>query len=598
MDGSLMPQRSFKGRIWKEVEFDPMAYAGLRKNGVDPSLARILASRAVDADSLQDFLVPAFSKTLPDPHVLLGMKEGARRIAKAVVSGQRIGIWSDYDVDGATSAAVLGKFLRLCGHDDFVVRIPDRLTEGYGPNAPGLVDMKENQGCNLVVILDAGTVAFDALEAARRHEIEIVVIDHHMAEEDLPPAVAVINPNRKDQPPGLGHLCAAGVTFLFAIAVSRFLKNAGHFQAESDGAGSKPPMPVLQKLLPFVALGTVCDVVPLVGVNRALVFHGLRRMNNREDIGIQALADASGHDQGKPLDEQTCGWQFGPRINAGGRISSSLLGAQLLLENDPDKAAERADELQALNEQRRALDASSTEQAMAQLSHLVPGENRELALAVVDAHEGVVGISASRIKDSFDAPSIVLTEAHGGLLKGSARSVPGFDIGHAIIAARQTGLIIKGGGHGMEGGLTLSRDQLDAFVAFMNAEIRSSDYYREGVATRIDLSLSLSDLSVDLIENFDALRPFGTANPEPAVMLAGAELAEIRVLKEKHFKVILRDGRSTIDALKWNVEGTELAARIRAAMGKKVDVLGSAQINEFRGNKRPQMMIDDIRLSV
>lgn len=585
--------RSFRGRNWQTADAPPKVAQAIQAKGIASEVARILAARGVTPDSLGAFLDPTIRDLMPDPFTLKDMDLAAKRLADAIRKKEKIGIWSDYDVDGATSAGILGRFLRMCGHRDFDLRIPDRIHEGYGPNTPGLLAMGQG-GCKLICILDAGTVAFEPLEAAAAAGIEVVVLDHHAAEAAVPPAVAVVNPNRKDQAPGLGHLCAAGVTFLATIAVTRELRNANFFDGE---AGRPAETPQLMELLDLVALGTVCDVVPLTGLNRAFVAKGLPWLTKRITPGIRALAEAAGIEPEATIDETACGWILGPRINAGGRIGDSASGALLLLEEDPRRAAERAVALDEMNVQRKTLEGASTEAAIAQLAGRACGEDRTLALAVVEAHEGVVGISAARLREAYDAPAIVLTHAEQGLLKGSARSVPGFDIGHAIIAARQAGLIVKGGGHGMAGGLTLSQEQLPGFIAHMNAEIALTDYWKDGVSSQADLSLRLAALTVPLIESLGKLKPFGTSNPEPTVILERVEISEIRILKEKHLKIIARDGQAEIDALLWNVVGTSLGDQIQGARGRRVDLLGKPQVNTFMNRKRAQMIVDDVRWS-
>ncbi|MCW3784426.1 single-stranded-DNA-specific exonuclease RecJ [Defluviimonas salinarum] len=583
---------SFRGRKWQIPDAPRSEMIEFKRKGANPVLARILAARGLTAMEYDAFMKPTIRELMPDPFFLLDMEPGAKRIARAIRERERIGIWSDYDADGATSAGVLGRFLRMCGHDDFTVRIPDRIREGYGPNTPGLLDMKETRGCNLVCILDAGIVAFEPLSAAADAGMEIVVIDHHMAEDTIPKAVAVINPNRKDQKPGLGHLCAAGVSFIFAVAVARELRSAGYFDGKEGRPGGVPD---LMELLDLVALGTVCDVVPLKTLNRAFVARGISYLSGRKTPGIAALALAAGIEPGDEIGEQACGWILGPRINAGGRIGDSASGALLLLEEDPAVAGERATALHEMNATRKEIEAAATEAAIAQMSGRMPGVTRTLALAIVDAHEGVVGISAGRLKEQFDAPAIVLTADHEGNLKGSARSIAGFDIGHAIIEARNRGLIIKGGGHGMAGGLTLTRAQVPGLLEFVNGEIAKTGYFRDGITTSADLDLRLKDLTVEVIQDIEGLRPFGTGNPEPVVILERVSLAETRILKEKHLKMVFRDGDLTIDGLMWNVVGTVLGDEILAAHGRTFDVLGKPQINEFRGRKSPQIMVEDLR---
>ena len=579
---------SFRGREWHRPDVDIETFKALRPLVSHPLLAQILAGRSITAEKLDAFLNPKISESLPDPFFFLDMEPGAKRIAQAIKDGQRIGIWSDYDVDGATSGATLEAFLQMCGHDDVVLRIPDRIADGYGPNTPGLLKMQGEEGCDLICILDAGTVAFEPLEAAAAAGIEVVVIDHHMAEDRLPPAVAVINPNRKDQAPGFGHLCAAGVTFVFAVAVARELKQANWF-------ASRGGMPDFMELLDLVALGTVCDVVPLTGLNRAFVSVGAKYLSKRARPGVAALAEVAGIEPKTPIDAKACGWMLGPRINAGGRIGDSASGALLLMEKDPAQAALKAGHLEDLNRQRKELDGRATEDAMLQHPDRVAGRDKGLVLSVVDTHEGVVGISAGRCKEAFDAPAIVLTRAHDGTLKGSARSVPGFDIGHAIIEARQAGLLVKGGGHGMAGGLTIEEARVPEFIAFMDARIAESAFATTGVRSVADAKMTLDKVDLAMIDSLAALEPCGTANTAPVVIIEKLELAELRILKEKHYKMMLCYEGRQIDGLIWGVVGTEIGRMIEESVGTTVDVLGQLQINEFRGERKPQIVIDDIR---
>lgn len=592
MTGTLeiCDELSFIGRRWSVREFDPSEARKIRKTGLSPVVAQILASRGVTEENLPGFTNPKLKDLLPHPMSFLGMQEAADRLVKAILSGEKIGIWSDYDADGATSAAILGNFLRMCGVTDFSLRIPDRIQEGYGPNAKGLREMKA-EGCDLVCILDAGTTAFEPLEAARDAGLEVIVIDHHAAEPELPPAVAVVNPNRCDQPKGQGHICAAGMTFLFAVAVTIVMRDRKAF----NGVGGRPSArPDVMSLLDLVALGTVCDVVPLIGVNRAFVYRGLPLLDMRKRPGIAALAEAS-EIKGQ-ITEKECGWVLGPRINAGGRIGASDSGAALLLEDCPARARDRAQALNALNAQRKGLDGKTTQEAIEQFSDRVPGIDRGIAIAVVeDAHEGVVGISAARLREAVDAPAIVLSRAHDGSLKGSARSVPGFDIGAALIAARQEGLLIKGGGHGMAGGMTIAEERLPEFTDFMNARISGTSYAREGVVSDADVIVRMADLKVEDVLELDVLRPFGTANPEPRIILKSVTLESAIVLKETHLKLCLRDGGRKIDGLIWGVALLPLGQKIMDAIGSQVDVYGALSINEFRGTKSVQIILTDIR---
>ena len=591
---TAQPERcgaSLKGRNWRIRAQDPELARSLEDAGLNGFAARLMSGRDLGGIGPGDFLSPKIRNLMPDPSRFRDMDVGASHLADRIIRGDRIGVWSDYDADGATSAAVLARFLGMLGVDDVPMRIPDRILEGYGPNAPGLLRMHE-EGCVTVCILDAGITAFEPLSEARRAGLEVIVIDHHAAEANIPEAIAIINANRRDEEPGYGHLCAAGMTFIFCVAVTRELRRRDWF----DGREGRPLSPPdLMSLLDLVAIGTICDVVPLTGLNRAFVVRGLSYLARRTRPGIAALADLAQLKPDAPITAEDCGWRIGPRINAGGRIADPTLGARCLITDDPEEGRRLAEELHRCNEERQSLERQATRQALSQASGREPGVTRRSLIAVVDGHEGVVGVSAARVREAVDAPAIVLTRDHEGNLKGSARSVPGFDIGHAIIAARKAGLIIKGGGHGMAGGLTLTSGQLEPFQAFLDAEIEKSSYFRDGVVMEADLELRPQEITVENVESLLFLGPFGTANPEPTIVLRGLELRETRVLKEKHFKLILCEGQSTIEGLAWNIVGTPFAEAIDRLVGSRVDVLGKPGINDFRGNRTLQIFVDDLR---
>lgn len=586
---------SFRSRTWSLPDIPDSDLTALTDAGVSADLAPVLARRGIGAGDVAAFLAPAIRDQLPNPSFFQDMDRAADRLARAIQAGESIAIWSDYDVDGATSAATLGRFLRDCRREDFSLTIPDRISEGYGPNADGLERLAQG-GAEVVFILDAGTVAHAPLEHAAQLGLDVVVIDHHAAEDTLPPAVAIVNPNRRDQAAGYGHVCAAGMTFMLVVATNLRLRRDGWF----DGGDGRPDAaPDLMSYLDLVALGTICDVVPLTGINRAFVAKGLPVLSERRLPGIAALAAAAGARDA--IDAGTCGFGLGPRINAGGRIGQSDAGAWLLLETDAQAADAQADELDRLNRARQDMEKACTAAAMEQVREsFTPGVTRRLAVAVTDAHEGIVGISAARLKESLDAPSFVLTQTQDGLLKGSGRSVSGFDLGAAILKARHAGLLVKGGGHAMAGGITIDPAQLDAFIAFVDSEIARSTYATTGVVSKVDLALEIGDLRLALIERLEDLAPFGMGNPSPRVMLRGARLADVRVLKDKHLKCLLEgetpwgDTRK-IDALMWNAAATPFADALRAAQGTRIDALGALEINEWNGRRRIQLKIEDAR---
>ena len=593
-DPSSAPGRSLKNRTWQMPHISGAELDALIAQGANALTAPILAARGMAPEDVGDFLAPMLRTQMPNPSFFKDMDAAADRLVAAIRGGERIAIWSDYDVDGATSAATLGRFLRDCGHTNWSVTIPDRITEGYGPNADGLRALQDD-GAKLTCILDSGTVAFDPLTAARDSGLDVVVVDHHAAEDSLPPAVAIVNPNRLDQDAGYGHVCAAGMTFLLVVAANLRLRDTDYFDG-TDGRPSTPPD--LMGYLDLVALGTICDVVPLTTLNRAFVMRGLPILSQRRLPGIAALAEVASC--GPEIDARACGFALGPRINAGGRIGNSGAGAALLLETDPDQAREQADELNRLNTERQDMEKSCTAAALEQIQDFAPGETRALALAVVDAHEGIVGISAARVKEALDAPAFVLAPTPDGILKGSGRSVSGFDLGAAIIKARKAGLLVKGGGHAMAGGISIEEDKLGDFVAFMNAEIAASSYAETGVVSRVDAIVPLDQATTGLVDAAQGLAPFGMGNPSPRFALPGVRIGDVRVLKDKHLKLTFEDpdlggAGKQVEGLIWNAVGTPFGDALRGLAGEIVDVLGGLEINEWRGNRRVQMKIDDVR---
>lgn len=582
---------SFRGRVWDAPSVDEAALENTLKACANPWVAPVLAAREVGPNEAKDFLNPSLRAQFPNPFDFQDMRVATDRLIAAMKQGQRIGIWTDYDVDGATSGAMMARYLRDCGSPAQEVRVPDRISEGYGPNSEGIRAMRE-RGIELLLLLDAGTVAHEPLQTARDIGLDVIVIDHHAAEENLPPASALINPNRQDEAPGYGHVCAAGMCLIFIGAATIALRADGYF------ARQEIPEPHITSYVDLAALGTVCDVVPLRGYNRALVAEGLSALSQRTNPGVRALAEDSGTND--VILAHHCGFQLGPRINAGGRIGEADMGTRLLMTDDPSEAEALAKRLGELNVARQRLEAACTQSAREQIerSHK-PGVTRDVAIAVTDAHEGVVGITASRIKDEFDCPSIILTMLEDGTLKGSARSVPGVDIGAAILSARREGILLKGGGHGMAGGMTLSADRLEDLRSHMNTFIQTTDYARIGVRSKVDIMAPLNLLSREMVHELSLMAPFGMGNPEPRVMLCGVRISAPKVLKEKHLKFrIGRPNEGGIDALNWNVAQTEFGRKIIEHEGRTVDVLGKVEINTFKGQVSVQMKVEDVRPSL
>ncbi|MGE0715748.1 MAG: single-stranded-DNA-specific exonuclease RecJ [Alphaproteobacteria bacterium] len=592
MDGGATPpatgpavlgvERSFTGRRWRpRLADDRAAFAIADRLGLPETVARVLAARGIDAEGAPRFLAPTLREQLPDPSHLRDMDRAAARIAAAVQAGEGIAIFGDYDVDGATTSALLLRFLRAAGARASVY-IPDRIAEGYGPNLPALLKLKAG-GARVVVTVDCGTTAFAPLQGARDAGLDVVVVDHHVAEPALPAAHAVVNPNRLDEESPHRNLAAVGVGFLLAVAVNRALRVAGWWRDR--------PAPDLLGLLDLVALGTVCDVMPLVGLNRAFVAQGLKVMGTRANAGIAALADVA------RLDERPgafhLGYVLGPRVNAGGRVGRADLGARLLATDDPAEAAAIAAELDRHNEERRRLET----EALAQASAMVDAEPAlPPVIAIGDAgwHPGVIGIIASRLKDRYGRPALVMAMADG-VAKGSGRSVPGFDLGAAVIAARQAGILDQGGGHAMAAGFALPAARLEAFRDFLCGRFAAAGL----VAGRspelgLDGALALSALRPELVEGLEAVGPFGTGMPEPRFALGHVRLAFADVVGKVHVRCTLSaPSGERVKAIAFRAMEGALGPALLAAAGRSLHVAGRPAIDNWNGGRAVQLRIDD-----
>src|SRR4051794_19246487 len=461
-------ERSVCGRAWRD-RLDERATARAlsmtQRHGVSELLGRVLAAREVEVDGVQEFLDPTVKRLMPDPDTLTDMPKAAARIADAIVAAEKIAIFGDYDVDGATSAAVLAKFLRHCGTEP-LIHIPDRLFEGYGPNTEAVRALAE-KGARLLVTVDCGTTSIEPLACAKQLGLDVVVIDHHLADETLPPADALVNPNRLDDLSGLNYLAAAGVVFMAVVAVNRELRKRG-FWSEARAE------PDLLDLLDLVALGTIADVVPLKGLNRAFVSKGLLAMRRRESVGLTALIDAARLTA--PPEPFHLGFLLGPRINAGGRIGRADLGVRLLLEQDATQAAAMAAELDRLNRERQTIEQQTLAEAEAEAMAALGIE--EKGAVVVTAghgwHPGVVGLVAARLKEHYGRPAFAIALEPGGIGTGSGRSIQGVDLGAAVRHAVASGLLLKGGGHAMAAGITISPDKLAPFRAYLEQALHGA----------------------------------------------------------------------------------------------------------------------------
>jgi len=580
--------QSVTGRIWRDrcdARAGQTALAIHQRDGLPEVLARILACRGVALDGVQNYLDPSIRNLMPNPSTLTGMNDAAARMADAVERREKLAIFGDYDVDGATSTALLVRVLRAAGLDP-LFHIPDRLFEGYGPNIEAVRKLAE-RGATLLVTVDCGSTSHEALAEANRLGMDVIVIDHHQAPDDLPYALAIVNPHRADDISGLGQLAAVGLVFMASAALLRELRGRGYW------SGSIPEPDLLQ-YLDLVALGTVADVVPLTGLNRAFVKKGLIVLKNRQTEGLRALMDVARLD-GPPTPFHL-GFLLGPRINAGGRIGDATLGVRLLVTDDRAEANRIALELDRLNKERQTVEKATLEQAEAEaLAALGLEERGAIVLASGDGwHPGVVGLVASRLKDRFGRPAFAIAML-GDTGTGSARSIPGVDLGRAVRAAMVEGLLVKGGGHAMAAGLTIARDKIGAFRAFLEKELSELvDQARAAESLMIDAAVTARGANHELIEMIECASPYGAGNPEPIFAFPSHIVAYADPVGEAHVRVRLRaaDG-AALDAIAFRCLDRPLGQALLAARGQTMHLAGCLAIDRWQGRERIQLRIMD-----
>ena len=548
-------ERSATGRAWRDRLDDRgnvRSLAIAQRHGVPELLARILAGRDVDADGVDAYLDPTIRRLMPDPDVVTGMKPAADRIADAVMRGEQVAIFGDYDVDGATSAALLATFLRGAGAEP-LIHIPDRIFEGYGPNVEAIRALA-GRGAKLLVTVDCGTTSMEPLAEAKRLGLDTVVIDHHQADEALPPAVAVVNPNRLDDLSGLGHLAAVGLVFLTVVAINRELRRRGFWT-------SALREPDLMGLLDLVALGTVADVVALKGLNRAFVAKGLIAMRRRERVGLTALIDAARLTG--PPEPWHLGFMLGPRINAGGRIGRADLGARLLLCTDPTDAAALAAELDHLNRERQAIELAAVAEAEAEAMAALGIEEKGAVVVTASPrwHPGVVGLVAARLKERFGRPAFAIALGPGEHGTGSGRSIAGVDVGRAVRRAVADGLLVKGGGHAMAAGVTLRTDALGTFRAFLEDRLGADvEAARRDDALLIDGALTARAATAELLAMLAKAGPFGAGNPEPVIAFPAHTIAYAEEVGQAHLRARFQSGDgAAITAIAFRAAGQKLS---------------------------------------
>jgi single-stranded-DNA-specific exonuclease len=580
---ALNIESSISGQPWR---WRRQAESGL---GMDDLVDELLLARGIARDDLPRHRDPKIRDFLPDPSCFNDMDKGAKRLADAVQTAETIAIFGDYDVDGATSAALLVLLLRRLGAEP-IVYIPDRLMEGYGPSGKALVELK-TRGASVAVCVDCGAQAFEALDEARAAGLDVIVVDHHQCATLLPVAYAMINPNRLDESAdgaAHGHLAAVGMAFLLGVALLRELRGRGFFEVLAE--------PKLLDLLDLVALGTVADVARLKGLNRAFVTQGLRIMSGRQNVGLNALAEAAR--LVKPPSCRDLGFALGPRINAGGRVGKSDLGVRLLTSTDPEEAREIAVELDRLNEERRAIEMLVCEQAEEQASKV----NGAPVITVMSAgwHQGVIGIVAGRLKERFGKPAIVIAQTEDGTGKGSGRSISGVDLGAAVLAAKESGFLSAGGGHAMAAGLTLPAGGLEPFRDFINGRLASDvEKSRGDRALLLDAVLAPGGVAAALCDALDSAGPYGAGWPSPKVAAGPARLLKTGIVGDGHVRGLAAgDDGKTFKWIAFRSAASELGqALMSSAPDQRWWLAGSIKRDEWNGGNAAEMHLDDAALA-
>ncbi len=581
--------QSYSGQSWVErlsASEKNIALAISQRMDLPELVGRVLAARGVELDDAQSFLAPTLRELMPDPSVLTDMALATQRIATAVANNENVAVFGDYDVDGACSSALVYKFLAHHGLTP-KIHIPDRIFEGYGPNIPA-IEQLVSDGSTLIITVDCGATSFEALARAKELGADVVVLDHHQMGTEMPECVALVNPNRQDDLSGLGHLCAAGVVFMTLVSVMRTLREDGTY---SNGQTS----PDLLQWLDLAALATVCDVVPLKGLNRAFVVTGLQVMAKQQNAGLKALMRA-GRLDGAPKPYHL-GFVLGPRINAGGRIGDAALGSRLLTTEDEGTAADIAEQLNALNEERQRAEAVMLEEAVseAEREHKDGDGPAVIVTASQEWHPGIVGLLASRLKERFRRPAFAIAFDRHGKGAGSGRSISGIDLGAAVRAAVDDGLLVKGGGHAMAAGLTVEKEKLGDLRGFM--EERLAQQVAEVSAAqriKIDGALTARSVTLDLIDTLEKAGPFGQGHPQPVFAFPAHQIRYPKIVGKDHisFSACASDG-AQLRAIAFRAAETPMGDAILNAQGSALHLVGTLNADFWQGTRRVQLRVLD-----
>jgi len=582
-----MNSSSVSGKNWIFKKFDSSDISKFSETySLSHTTAKLLSIRKAEIENIDLFLDPKIKNLLPNPMMLKDMDIAVERTYKSILNNDKVGIFGDYDVDGASSTALLSRYFSSI-NQKIKIYIPDRQTEGYGPNIKGFSNLIKSN-VKIIFTVDCGTMSYDPINHAKKLNTDVIVLDHHQSDTNLPKALAIINPNRYDDTSGLNYLCATGVCFVFLIALNKKLRSSNWFR------NNNIEEPDILNYLDLVALGTVCDVVPLHGLNRALVKQGLKIIKKRSNLGLKTLYDLCKiNSQPTTFD---LGFKLGPRINAGGRVGKSSHGAELLISNDPKKSYKIALDLEKSNKERQSIEKLLTEEVNSEVKKF--HNHPVLVISGNNWHEGVIGIVASRIKDKYNKPSIIisLNKDNG---KGSARSVLGFDMGAEIIRAVQSKILEKGGGHKMAGGFTIKRDQI---VNFRNVIIQSYEKKKINLTTQsniyVDSVIAPSALNQDFYKEISILGPFGSGNTEPKFLLENIKVISSKIIGNDHIQSILtgKDG-SVFKGFAWNCINGPLEPYLTNKNTKRINIVGKMRLNEWLGKKNIEFLIEDVSLA-
>ena len=550
---------------------------------LDEIIAKLLAIKNIKREDAKLFLDPTIKNSLLDPYLLKDMDKAVERTAQSISNNEKIGIFGDYDVDGATSTAVLGHYFKSL-NIPIEIYIPDRQQEGFGPNIDGFNKLIK-QGCKIIFTVDCGTLSYEPIEFANKNNINVIIIDHHQSEITLPKAHSIVNPNRFDDRSELNYLCAAGVCFMFLVALNKKLRSENWFEKNSTNE------PNLLNYLDLVSLGTVCDVVPLVNLNRAFVNQGIKIMSQKKNIGLKTLMDLC--EVPNDISPYHLGYILGPRINAGGRVGKSTHGANLLLSENSQEVYQIANDLNNYNKDRQLLEKDLLNLILNSTQNI--NHDPVIVLAGENWHEGVIGIIAARIKEKFNKPAFIIS-INGNIGKGSARSIYGFDIGTAVISAVQNNILVRGGGHKMAAGFTIDINKIEEFRSFLIRKFKSINMNLEKkIDLYFDSTIAPSAINYEFYQKINTLSPFGSGNSEPKFVIENVKLIKSNIVGEKHIKSIFEGADGSIfKSITFNSVSNNLGAHLLAKSSKNLNILGKLSLNQWKGQTNVEFIIDDI----